>query len=463
MAAGNLEHLDRQIDTVLLELGEEARPKPGRAQAADHLALRRHVVDLELEDVLQGHDIGLHPLHLGDLHHAARPVLQPLQVHDQIQRARHLSADGLQRQVVAGHQHHRLDARERVAGAVGVDGRERAVVAGVHRLEHVQRLGATHLADDDPVGPHAQRVPHQLADGDLTLALDVVRARLEPQHVTLVQLQLGGVLDRDDALVVGHRRGQGIQERGLAGAGAARDQDVQLGADAAAEKVHRGLGQRSDPDHVVQVQARLAELADRHERPAQRQRRDDRVHAASVGQASVHHRRGLVDPAADLRHDLVDDAAQVRRIGEVDRHLVQAAGPLHPDVMGAVDHDLRDGVVQQQSLQRPMAEDVVGDRLGDGDPVGVRQAGLLGQMSADGGLDPLTQRRLVDVVRVELGAELADDRHVDAVLDVGERIGRGRCVAQGAAGGESFLEIHHAFLASRRRRPWDSGTATAGR
>ena len=49
-------------------------------------------------------------------------------------------------------------------GRVGVHGRQRAVVAGVHRLQHVERLGAADLADDDPVGPHAQRVAHQVAD-----------------------------------------------------------------------------------------------------------------------------------------------------------------------------------------------------------------------------------------------------------------------------------------------------------
>ena len=51
----------------------------------------------------------------------------------------------------------------------------RALVAGVHGLEHVERLAAADLADDDPVGSHAQRVAHQVADGDLALALDVGR------------------------------------------------------------------------------------------------------------------------------------------------------------------------------------------------------------------------------------------------------------------------------------------------
>ena len=38
---------------------------------------------------------------------------------------------------------------------------------------------AAALADDDPVGAHAQGVAHQLADRDRALALDVGRARLQ--------------------------------------------------------------------------------------------------------------------------------------------------------------------------------------------------------------------------------------------------------------------------------------------
>jgi hypothetical protein len=92
-----------------------------------------------------------------------------------------------------------------------------------------KRLGAAHLAQDDAVGPHAQRVAHQRALVHLALALDVGRAGLQPHHVRLLQLQLGRVLDGDDALVVRDERRQDVQQRRLAGAGAARDQDVELG------------------------------------------------------------------------------------------------------------------------------------------------------------------------------------------------------------------------------------------
>ena len=38
-----------------------------------------------------------------------------------------------------------------------------AVVARVHGLQHVERLGAADLADDDAVGTHTQGVDHQVA------------------------------------------------------------------------------------------------------------------------------------------------------------------------------------------------------------------------------------------------------------------------------------------------------------
>ena len=97
-----------------------------------------------------------------------------------------------------GHRHHRVEAVERVARAVGVDGRQAAVVAGVHGLQHVERLVAADLADDDAIGPHAQGVDDELALPDRALALDVGRPRLEPDDVPLPQHQLGGVLDGDD-------------------------------------------------------------------------------------------------------------------------------------------------------------------------------------------------------------------------------------------------------------------------
>ena len=52
------------------------------------------------------------------------------------------------------------------------------------------------------------------------------------------------------------------------------------------------------------------------------------------------------------------------QVGEssVKRTVVQeAALALDPDLARAVDHDLRDGVVGKEALERPVAKDVVGD------------------------------------------------------------------------------------------------------
>ena len=128
------------------------------------------------EQVLQRDHVGLHPEHLGDVRDPARAVDEARDLHEHVECARGLLADRAQRQVDAGGEHEGLEAGERVARRVRVDRRQRALVAGVHRLEHVQRLGAADLADDDPVGAHAQGVPDELADADLALALDVRRA-----------------------------------------------------------------------------------------------------------------------------------------------------------------------------------------------------------------------------------------------------------------------------------------------
>ena len=105
------------------------------------------------------------------------------------------------------HGHHVLEPGQRLARAVGVQRAHRAVVAGVHGLQQVDRLGAAHLAEDDAVGPHAQRVLHQVAHADLAVALEVGRPRLQAHDVRLLHAQLGGVLDGDDALaVVDHAR-----------------------------------------------------------------------------------------------------------------------------------------------------------------------------------------------------------------------------------------------------------------
>ena len=143
-------------------------------------------------------------------------------------------------------------------------------MAGVHRLQQVEGLRSAHLADDDPLGPHAQAVLDEIAHGDLALALDVGRARLEAHDMRLLQLQLGGVLAGDDALVVLDVAGQAVEQRRLAGAGAAGDEDV--AARAGDDLQDRGAFRRdrAELDELIERQLVLLELADGERRAVDR-------------------------------------------------------------------------------------------------------------------------------------------------------------------------------------------------
>ena len=94
-------------------------------------------------------------------------------------------------------------------------------MAGVPGFEHVEGLGAAHLADDDAVGTQPQRRAHQIGQrGD---------ARLGAQRHAIGggAFELARVLQDDDALVeVGDLGQQRVDQRGLARGGAADHEDV---------------------------------------------------------------------------------------------------------------------------------------------------------------------------------------------------------------------------------------------
>src|SRR5690554_4927001 len=312
-----IEQIGGQADALVLEVLGEGGSDTRRLETAHVLALLVDThAEVEEEQVLQGDDLTLHALHLGDVSDAAGAVLETGDVDDQVDGRRHLLTDRSHREVEAGHEHHRLDTGEGVAWPVGVNRGQRVVVTGVHRLEHVQGLRATDLTDDDAVGTHTQGVPDQITDPHLTLALDVGGPGLQCEHVLLMELQLGGVLHGDDALVTGDVAGQHVQGGGLTGTGTTGDDDVEAATDAGPEEVGDPLGEGAELDEVGFLIKVDGELANSEVRPADRQGMDDGVDTGAVGETGVHHRRRLVDTPADLTDDLVDDAAEVDLVDE---------------------------------------------------------------------------------------------------------------------------------------------------
>ena len=240
-----------------------------------------------------------------------------------------------------------------------MDGRQRSVVTGIHRLQHVERLFTAHLSDDDAIGAHTKGVDDELALANGAFPFHVGRPRLQAHDVLLTQLQFRRVLDGDDALAFGNKTRQHVQQRRLAGAGAAADEAVEACAHAVREEVEHRTGQRAQRHEILGLEPFGRKAANRDDRAVHRQRRNDRVDARAVGQSRVDHWRAVVDPAADRAHDPIDDAHQMAIVLELGRDALQLAGALHEHVLVRVDENIADGRVAQQRLQRPQPEHVV--------------------------------------------------------------------------------------------------------
>ena len=108
---------------------------------------------------------------------------------------------------------------------------------------------------------------------------------------------------------------------------------------------------------------------------------------------------------------------------EDDVRQLELARALDVDLARAVDHDLRDGVVTEERLERPEADDLVGDLLEHPDALGAGEGQAL--LVDDPAEDLLDLAPDLDLVRqVELRVQVLDDAVLDPELDVPERLAR---------------------------------------
>ena len=105
-----------------------------------------------------------HSLQAADLPHLAPAAATTREVDHDVERGHQLAVHGRERQ--PGGQRERLDPARYVGRRVGVHGAAAALVPGVQRGQEVDHLGPAHLPDDQPVGPHPQRLPDQVAQRD---------------------------------------------------------------------------------------------------------------------------------------------------------------------------------------------------------------------------------------------------------------------------------------------------------
>ncbi len=181
--------------------------------------------------------------------------------------------------------------------------------------------------------------------------------------MTLVELQLGRVLDGDDAVSLRDKARQHVEERGFTGPGAAGDDDVQFGDDTRLQQICHLLGKGAELDQIFNLERDLRELADGDGRPVDGARRDDGIDPGPIGQARVYHRPIVVDATAQGLDDAIDDPQHVIVICKFGVGFNGFAVLLHIDQARSIHHDLCHLFVVQQRFQRTKAQDFIRDGI----------------------------------------------------------------------------------------------------
>jgi len=318
------------------------------------------------------------------------------QLADQVDGLGDHPGDDVVAEVFLGHLGVGVQLGQGLAGGVGVDGAHRALMPGVHRVQHVQGLGAADLPDDDPLRPHPQRLADQLADADLPHPLQVGEPTLQPDAVLQMPLQRQflGFLDGDHPLPGRDLAGDRVQGGGLPGPGAAGDQQVQPRPHRRPKQPSDLGGEGAERQQVLEGVGQEPVAADRQAR-VRRQRRADHMQPAPVRQPGVGFGVGLIQAAAGDRDGAGGERPQLRLRGEPGGDAVLgAAGANDEGVLVPIDEEFLDVVAGEVAFQGAKPEQRVEHRPGHLFPLVVVEGGVAGQ----------------DVVAVGLGQPLADRR-----------------------------------------------------
>jgi hypothetical protein len=189
--------------------------------------------------------------------------------------------------------------------------------------------------------------------------------------VDVVGAELAGVLDQHQPLVGRNQRQQGVEQRGLAGAGATADQERQPSRDQRAEEAGAVLADGAGGHELVEGQHPLVGNPEGQHRAGAGERREHSMEARAVGEPDVDMRDGVVEPAATGRSQPLGESAHGGVVGERDVRALEPRAAVEVDLVGAVDQDIGDAGQPQQRLQRAGAEHVASQRLVDGQDRGI--------------------------------------------------------------------------------------------
>lgn len=240
-----------------------------------------------------------------------------------------------------------LEAHQACRRIVRVQGGGAALVARIPGVEQVQRLGATHLADQDAVRTHAQGGFQQGRHGD-------VEGGVVLHEVLGGALDFPRVFDDEDAFagIAGHHFvDDGVDQGGLAGAGAARDEDVAVAGHRLPQDVAMVRGHGAGSGILVQRVDCHGLLAD-----GKGGRGDDGRQLACKARAIERQfafQQGLAarDFLTMVAGHGLDDGLGLRRAQGTDA-LHPFAEPLLPQPAIGIEHDLHRARIVQRGHQK---------------------------------------------------------------------------------------------------------------
>ena len=297
-----------------------------------------------------------------DLDHARHGAASARTAHgldDDVDGADDEAAHGAQVAGKAMQAHQHLQPLQGVGGAVGMNGGHRAVMAGAHGLQNFDRFVRAHFAQNYAVGPHSECVAQKVAGADFARAVYCRGARFHSHHMRHLQSEFRGVFNGDDALLGAGIGTHHIEKRGLAGAGAARNENVAARAHRSGEIAQAFGAEGAIAHQVLAGEGHIAEFADRDMGAVQCHGWDHDIEARSVGQPSIDVRIGFVHPPPDRGDDALNDVHQMVEIAEPGSDKLQFAIAFDIDRTGAVDdHIIHAGIVEQR-LERPESGDLV--------------------------------------------------------------------------------------------------------
>ena len=133
-------------------------------------------------------------------------------------------------------------------------------MACVEGIEQRSGLDSADFTQDDPVWSPAKSGLQQVVERDI--GLERISLAFDREYVRLLDVQFGGVLDDDDAILFRNEVSQYPQQRGLAGSGSPTDKQRPSVPNLLRQKIRNRARQRVASDKVIDGVMPAGELPD---------------------------------------------------------------------------------------------------------------------------------------------------------------------------------------------------------